>query len=166
MNPTPEISVIVAAALDNGIGLNNQLLCHLSADLKRFKSLTLNHTVIMGRNTWYSLPFRPLKNRKNVVITDVDGESFEGAVVVGGIQEAIQVMDPDSENFIMGGASIYRQFLPLCSKIYLTRILEAFKADTFFPEIDPKIWHPVIIGETLTDQESGVKYRYETYFRP
>ena len=83
------ISIIVAIAENNGIGKNNDLLWHISADLKRFKQITLDHTVIMGKNTFLSLPVRPLKNRRNIVITDNPSDRFEGCTTVFSIDEAI-----------------------------------------------------------------------------
>lgn len=130
------ISIIVAIAQNYAIGMNNDLLWHISDDLKRFKKLTLGHTVVMGKRTYYSLPFRPLKNRTNIVITDIEGEKIDGCVMAYSIDDAIDKMDSDKENFIIGGGSVYRQFLPLAQKLYLTIVHKDFEADTFFPEID------------------------------
>jgi dihydrofolate reductase len=134
------ISIIVAVAENLAIGKDNRLLWHISDDLKRFKQLTSGHTVIMGRNTWLSLPKRPLPNRTNIVITDNPDECFEGCEMVDSIEAAIAKCPPDEESFVMGGASIYRQFMPLADKLYITRVKKAFDGDTFFPEIDPENW--------------------------
>lgn len=134
------ISIIVAIAQNNAIGLNNDLLWHISDDLKRFKHLTSDHTVVMGKRTYYSLPFRPLKNRTNIVITDIEGEEIDGCIMAYSIEDAISKMDSDKENFIIGGGSVYRQFLPLAQRLYLTIVHKDFEADTFFPEIDYSLY--------------------------
>jgi dihydrofolate reductase len=137
------ISIIVAIAENNGIGKNNDLLWHISADLKRFKQITLNHTVIMGKNTYLSLPVRPLKNRRNIVITDNRSDVFEGCVTVYSVDEAIERCNVNEESFIIGGASIYRQFLPHADRLYLTRVNRSFEADTFFPDIIEDEWEEI-----------------------
>lgn len=129
------ISIIVAIANDFAIGKDNKLLCHIPGDLKRFKEITSGQTVIMGKKTWESLPNRPLTNRRNIVVTDVPGEQFAGAIAAYSIQDALEKADADKENFIIGGGTIYRQFLPLADKLYLTHIHKDFEADTWFPEI-------------------------------
>jgi dihydrofolate reductase len=134
------ISIIVAIAKNNGIGKDNKLLCHIPGDLKRFKQITTGHTVIMGKNTFLSLPGGPLKNRNNVVISDNHLDHFEGCITVFSIDEALCHCDNNQECFVIGGASIYRQFLPYASKLYLTLLNKSFEADTFFPEIDPGEW--------------------------
>ncbi len=135
------LSIIVAIAENNAIGKGNQLLWHLPEDMKRFKQLTTGHTVIMGRKTYESLPekFRPLPNRRNVVITQ-SNISFEGCERVHSISEALEKMDPEQENFIIGGGEIYKAFLPFTDRLYLTVVNQAFEADTFFPEIDLTQW--------------------------
>ena len=134
------ISIIVAVAKNNAIGKDNKLLWHLSEDLKRFKRLTSGNPVIMGKNTYYSLPVRPLPNRTNIVITDVAGEQIDDCIMAYSIEDAISKMDTDKENFVMGGASIYMQFMDHADKLYITWVHEEFEADTFFPEINESIW--------------------------
>lgn len=136
----PIISIIVAIASNNAIGKDNQLLWHIPEDLKRFKKLTSGHTIVMGKRTFESLPIRPLPNRRSVVITDIPGEQIEGCVMAYSIDDAIQKMEPGAENFIIGGGSVYRQFLPLADRLYLTLVQKDFDADTFFPEIDFNQW--------------------------
>jgi dihydrofolate reductase len=137
------ISIIVAIAENNGIGKNNDLLWHISADLKRFKQITLDHTVIMGKNTYFSLPLRPLKNRRSIVITDNPSDHFDGCVTVFSVDEAIRNCNQKEESFVIGGASIYRQFLPHADRLYLTRVNRSFDADTFFPDIVAEEWEEV-----------------------
>jgi dihydrofolate reductase len=134
------ISIIVAVSDDLGIGRNNDLLWHIPEDLKRFKKLTLGKTVIMGKKTWESLPKRPLPGRKNIVITDIAGECFDNAITVYSIGEAISISKDDEEAFIIGGGSIYRQFMPLADRLYITHVHKMAPADIYFPEIDSKIW--------------------------
>jgi dihydrofolate reductase len=134
-----EISIIVAIAQNNAIGKDNQLLWHIPADLKRFKKLTTGHTIVMGKRTYYSLPIRPLPNRRSIVITDIAGEEIEGCTMAYSIEDAIAKMDSEKENFIIGGGMVYRQFLPLAQQLYLTIVQKDFEADTFL-EIDLTGW--------------------------
>jgi dihydrofolate reductase len=162
-----KISIIVAIAQDYGIGYKNELLAHISTDLKRFKEITYDHAVIMGRNTWFSLPEsnRPLKGRKNIVITNIPGEHFDGAVPVYSIDEAIKACPENEESFIIGGAMIYQQFFPKADKLYITRIHKSFEADTFFPEILEDEWKIELESEVLTDKKSGLNYQYINFIR-
>ncbi len=137
------ISIIVAIADNNAIGKDNKLLWHLSDDLKRFKRITSGHTVLMGRNTFLSLPSGALPNRKNIVITDREGEKFPGCEMAYSLEEAQQLAGETEECFIMGGGMVYRQMLPVAGKLYLTRVHASFDADTFFPEIDFSLWEKV-----------------------
>lgn len=141
-----KISIIAAVADENAIGRDNSLLVHLPGDLKRFRQITMGHTVIMGRNTFFSLPAGPLKNRRNIVITDNPQDNFPGCETVASVKEAIEKCDEQGENFVIGGASVYRQFMPYADRLYITRIYQAFDADTFFPEIDAAEWQ---VTETL-----------------
>jgi dihydrofolate reductase len=136
------ISIIVAIAQNNAIGKDNQLLWHIPADLKRFKQLTTGHTIVMGKRTFESLPIRPLPNRRSVVITDVAGEEIEGCTMAYSIQDAIEKMDDEKENFIIGGGSVYRQFLPIADHLYLTIVQKDFDADTFL-EINLSDWETI-----------------------
>jgi len=135
------ISIIVAIAENNAIGLNNKLLWHISEDMKRFKRITLGHKVIMGRNTYLSLPVRPLTGRTNIVISDKPEEKFEGSTTVYSVEQALEICPPDEECFVIGGAMIYRQFLRFAKKLYITRIFKSYDADTFFPEINLDEWN-------------------------
>lgn len=159
------IAIIVAIAQNNAIGKDNQLLWHIPEDLKRFKALTTGHTIIMGKKTYESLPIHPLPNRINMVITDDPTEKIEGCVTVYSIEEALQNTDPDKENFIIGGGSIYRQFLPLADTLYLTMVDQAFDADVFFPEIDLRDWRCIEKVEIPFDETLGFSYTYLTYKR-
>lgn len=134
------ISIIVAIAQNFAIGKNNDLLFHLPNDLKRFKQITLGKPVIMGRNTLLSLPNGPLKNRRNIVISDIPGEHFEGCEMTSSVEGAIDLVKQEAEAFIIGGGMIYRQFYPLAGKLYLTLVHKDFEADVYFPEINYDDW--------------------------
>jgi dihydrofolate reductase len=159
------ISIIVAIAKNNAIGKNNQLLWHISEDLKRFKRLTSGHKVIMGRNTLLSLPRYPLPNRTNIVITDQPEESFDGCIMVRSIDEAAKLCQGHEECFVMGGASIYRQFLPLADKLCITQVDKDFDGDTFFPTIDPKVWKLTDESEPVTMDDGSFSYHFQTWVR-
>lgn len=159
------ISIIVAVAENMAIGKDNQLLWHISEDLKRFKKLTSGHTVVMGRNTWLSLPVRPLPHRTNIVITDNPTECLEGCLMVNSIEAAIAKCPEEEESFVMGGASIYRQFMPIADKLYITRVDKPFEGDTFFPEIDPQVWKLVEQSEWYDMASNSFRYRFENYER-
>ena len=137
------ISLIVAVASNGAIGKDNDLLWYIPDDFKWFKKHTKGSTVVMGRKTWESLPVRPLPGRINIVISDDPNDKFEGAVMVGSIKEAIDKMSEGRENFIIGGGSIYGQFLPLAHKFYLTRVHRDFEADVFFPDFNISDWKEI-----------------------
>jgi dihydrofolate reductase len=165
MSTNKPISIIVAIASNYAIGKDNDLLWHISDDLKRFKRITSGHPVVMGKNTFYSLPLRPLPKRRNIVLTDVAGEQIEGCEMAYSIEEAIELMDASQENFIMGGGSIYRQFMPLAQKLYITRVHRDFEADTFFPEIDEQLWKLVEKTDMPPEQEGSFSFTYEIWER-
>jgi dihydrofolate reductase len=156
------ISIIVAVSDDWGIGKNNDLLWHISEDLKRFKRLTTGKTVIMGKKTWESLPKRPLPGRRNIVLTDVPGEKTDGAVTVYSIDEALRICENRDEAFVIGGGSVYRQFMPLSDKLYITHVHRNAAADIYFPVIDMNKWK-VIEKEEYTETEDHPAYTYVIY---
>jgi dihydrofolate reductase len=144
------LSIIVAIAEDYGIGKDNDLLFHIPGDLPRFKKITSGHTVIMGKNTYISLPKGALPNRKNIVISDKKEDCFDNCIMANSIEEAIEKCGEETEAFIIGGGMIYKQFLPIADKLYLTKVHQSPKADTFFPEIDYNKWD-LMEEETHTD---------------
>ncbi|MFA5814611.1 MAG: dihydrofolate reductase [Bacteroidales bacterium] len=146
------ISIIVAVARNWAIGLNNQLLWHIPEDFRWFKKHTAGHPVVMGKRTWEALPVKPLPGRKNVVITDDPLDCFPGAICVGSIEAAVNQMDADGENFIIGGGMVYRQFLPLAQKVYLTVVDREFDADVWFPKLDTREWKETYREEHLKDE--------------
>ncbi len=159
------ISIIVAIAENYAIGKDNDLLWHISKDLKRFKELTNGHYIVMGKKTYFSLPKRPLPNRVNMVITDVPGEQIDDCLMAYSIEDAISKMDHKGENFIIGGGSIYRQFMPYADKLYITRVHKDFDADTFFPEISLDEWKLIEKQEVNDDPQNDFTYSFETYER-
>jgi dihydrofolate reductase len=159
------ISIIAAVAENNAIGKNNDLLWHISKDLKRFKELTNGHYVVMGKRTYYSLPTRPLPNRTNMIITDVPGEQIDNCVMAYSIEEAVKKFDNEKENFIIGGGSIYKQFMPLADKLYITRVHKSFDADTFFPDISTSEWDLIEKIDVTDDTQNDFTYSFEIYER-
>ncbi len=159
------ISIIVAIAENRAIGKNNDLLWHIPEDMKRFRQITSGHPVIMGKRTWESLPRRPLSNRRNIVITDLPGEQIEGCETVYSIEEAIGKCSRSEENFIIGGASVYRQFLPHADRLYLTLVRKSFDADVFFPEIDFSKWKLISKEDFQAGENNDFDYSNETYDR-
>jgi dihydrofolate reductase len=159
------ISIIVAVSEDWGIGKDNELLWHISEDLKRFKKLTSGNTVIMGKKTWESLPRRPLAGRKNVVLTDNPQESIENSVTAYSIEDALSKCGPDEEIFIIGGGSIYRQFMPVTGRLFITHVHKKAPADVYFPRIDPEIWNVVEEEEFRASETNEIPYTYRIYQR-
>lgn len=158
------ISIIVAIAQNNAIGKDNKLLWHISEDLKRFKRITKGSKVIMGKNTYLSLPVRPLPKRENIVITDVKEEKFEGCTTVYSIDEALELCNETEECFIIGGASIYKQFLSYANKFYLTRVNKDFEADTFL-KIDFSDWKLIEEENIEDDKQNDFTYSFLTYVK-
>lgn len=139
------ISLVVAVSRNGVIGRDGGLPWHISSDLKRFKAITMGKPVIMGRKTWDSLPRKPLPGRKNIVITRAATVSGEGAVVVTDAEAALVAAQHEEpkEICIIGGGEIYRLFLPLAGRIYLTEVQMDVEGDTRFPDLDPAQWQEV-----------------------
>jgi len=159
------ISIIVAVSEDWGIGKDNELLWHISEDLKRFKRLTSGKTVIMGKKTWESLPKRPLPGRKNIVLTDKADELIENSVTAYSLEDALGKCEKSEEIFIIGGGSIYRQFMPIADRLNITHVHKKAPADIYFPEIDLNIWEITEKEEFKTDGENSIPYTYTIYER-
>jgi dihydrofolate reductase len=156
------ISIIVAVSEDLGIGKDNELLWHISEDLKRFKRLTTGNAVIMGKKTWESLPRRPLPGRKNIVLTDNPQETIENAITAYSLDDAVSKCSAGEEIFIIGGGSIYRQFMPLADRLFITHVHRKAPADIYFPEINPDIWKA---SENEEFTENEIPYTYTIYER-
>ena len=165
------LSLIVATAQNNAIGRNNELLWHISEDLKYFKSTTTGHPVIMGRKTYESIG-RPLPGRRNIVITrgtieapqikNPQTTSFE---VSNNLNEVISLAkNSENEFFVMGGGELYKQTFSSADRLYITKIYaEAEGADTFFPVVDEAEWKVVKESERLTDEENGIEIQFIVY---
>lgn len=160
------VTIIAAADENNAIGKDNQLIWHLSADLKRFKSLTNGHYIIMGRKTFESFP-KPLPNRTHVVVTrQYPYKVPEGVIVVGNLEDALDTSREDSNPFIIGGGEIYQQAMAFADVIELTRVHHSFEnADTYFPQIDLKTWS-ITKEETFeADAQHPYSFSFVTYKR-
>jgi dihydrofolate reductase len=136
------LSLVVAASSNNVIGRDGGLPWHLPDDLRHFKRLTTGKPVIMGRNTFESIG-RPLPDRRNIVMTRDPGYVADGCEVVSSIGDAVDLVAGEPEAMIIGGGQVYRDFLPLADRIYLTRVQAEVEGDTFFPEIDETTWRMV-----------------------
>jgi len=160
-----QISIIVAIAENFAIGKNNQLLWHIPEDMKRVKKLTTGNVIIMGKNTYFSLPKRPLPGRTNLVISDDLSDHFKDCVMAYSIDDALDKMSEDKENFIFGGASVYRQFFPLASRLYITLVHKKYDADAFFPDINFNDWIEVERTEIPFNEKLGFSYSFINYIR-
>jgi len=158
------IAIVVAHARNGVIGREGGLPWHLPADLKHFKELTSGHTVVMGRRTYESLPdrFRPLPNRRNVVLTTNPGYVAHGAEVFTSLERALDGCE-DGTCFVIGGAATYRQALPLSDRVYATQLEAACDGDARFPDLPEAEWRCVTTSETLTENDQ--RFTFRTYER-
>jgi len=158
------MNMILSADLNWGIGYKNELLFHFKADMRYFKEKTINNTVIMGYNTLVSLPnSQPLVNRRNIVLAP-EGTEIGGVEIANSIEQALALVKntPPEQVFIIGGESVYKQFLPLATKIYVTRFYAAKTADTYFTNLDNlKDWQKVKQSEPQS--ENGVDFSFDVY---
>tara|TARA_B100000989_G_scaffold244713_1_gene191803 strand:- start:3261 stop:3752 length:492 start_codon:yes stop_codon:yes gene_type:complete len=157
-----ELTIIAAAANNNVIGNNNKLIWHIPKDLIRFKKLTLNHAVIMGRKTFESLP-NPLPNRLNIVVTRDINYNNNGIVVCKSIEEALTHCKNDSQPFIIGGGEIYKQTISIVDKIELTRVYKDYEGDTYFPEIPEEKFELVKEETNESNGDEKIIYSFLTY---
>lgn len=159
------ISIIVAIAENNAIGFENQLLYWLPNDLKRFKALTTGHTIIMGRKTFESLPKGALPNRRNIVLSHQD-IAFPGAERYSSLEVALSKCHNEEEVFIIGGASVYQEAMPLADKLCITLIHDIpEQADAFFPTIDSAIWEETNKESHPADEKHKHSYCFVDYRR-
>lgn len=160
------LSIIVAIAKNNVIGKDNKLIWHLPEDLKRFKKITTGHTIIMGRKTFESLG-RVLPNRKHIVLCNdaqlnIDDENVE---IINSVDKLEKYENSENENFVIGGASIYKLLLPKTNKLYITRINQEFEGDVYFPEINESEWKIVEQEKGIKDENNPYDYEYITCVR-
>ena len=163
------ISAIVAVDNDWGIGFNGELLEHIPEDLKYFKELTMNNIVVMGRKTWDSLPKKPLPKRLNVVICHTNTIDYYEAVCCN-LEEAIEMIKFSQEKdnrewFVIGGGQIYKQLLPLCKKVYVTKIYKKHEnIDAFFPNLDETDeWKATPVSDVR--EYNDISYQFWIYER-
>lgn len=153
------ISLIAAVSKNGVIGDSNKLIWHLPADLKRFKELTVGHSIVMGRKTYESIG-RPLPDRRNIIITRDENYKVQDCEIVNSIEEALLITNNDC--FIIGGGEIYKQTVTLANKIYLTLIDSDFVGDTYFPDIDQK-WFVCDEQAQIKDEKNPYNYKFITY---
>ncbi len=158
------LSMLVAMARNRVIGQGNQLPWHLPADLKYFKSLTMGHAIVMGRQTYESIG-RPLPGRINIVITRQVALKIPGVIVVNSIEGAVQKCQENSavnnnESFIIGGENLYRQTLQYCQRLYITEIQKDFEGDVFFPELNLNDWEETQRDKHFSEDNDTFEYHF------
>lgn len=155
------IIIIAAIGNNNELGKDNQLLWHLPADLQRFKELTSNHPIIMGRKTYQSIG-KPLPNRTNIVVSRKEDWFEEGILIVPSLKEAIKhAKRIDTDAFVIGGGDIYSQTIDVADRLEITQVDFSTDADTFFPKIDERIWQKTNEIHYPKDE----KHEYDFYFQ-
>ena len=160
------MNIIVAIAENYAIGKAGDLLCYLPDDLKHFKALTTGATVVMGKKTFFSLPRRPLPNRRNIVLTRDKSFQYENTEVAHSIEELRAMITAEENVFIIGGGEVYKQFMPLAEELHITHIHHTWEdADTFFPEINPTIWQCVNEERHEADEKHDYAFTFATYIR-
>lgn len=164
MVKTKEITIIAAVSENNVLGKNNKLIWHIPNDLKRFKKLTLGHSVIMGRKTFESIA-RPLPQRKNIILTRNKNYKAKGAVIAHNVKEALNFCENDNQPFIIGGGEIYKLFMSISNKIELTRIHKPYDGDAFFPEILEEKWKLVNSKKNYFNETKIINFSYLTYIK-
>ena len=157
------MNMIVAVDENWGIGKDGEQLIYISADLKRFKTLTMGHSLILGRKTLATFPGgKPLKGRRNLILSRNPDFAPEGAEVYRDMESLLEHAEEDA--FVIGGASVYRELLGRCDTVYVTKIQSAWPADCWFPNLDENpAWSAAEEGEVL--EEKGIRFRYVTYRR-
>ena len=160
------ISLVVAASTNNAIGKDNQLLWNLPNDMKYFKNVTWGMPVIMGRKTFDSLG-KALTGRKNIVITRQQGWKADNVIVVKSLDDAIFVAKETDANEIMviGGGEIFKIAFEKAKRIYITRVKAELEGDTYFPAIDPKVWHLVSQKDHEADEKHAYAYSFQVWER-
>src|SRR5690606_33556446 len=159
-----KITLIVAAAENNAIGKNNQMLWHLPDDFKYFKQHTLDHSVVMGRKTYESIG-KPLPQRRNIVLTKDLNWSKEDIDVANSLDEVLTYCRDEREIFIIGGAKIYQQALPLAQKVLLTRVHSTLNGDAYFQELPPAEWKKVSEDRHVQDERHAYDFTFEVWER-
>lgn len=159
-----KLSLIVAMATNNTIGLNNKMPWHLSADLKKFKKITMGHPIIMGRKTFESIG-RALPGRQNIIISRNPDYQQPGCLVFNTLDKALQSSAEYDEAFIIGGATLYEATLERADRLYITEIKKEFSGDTWFPSINKKQWQEVAREDISDDSSVNFNYSFIVYER-
>ena len=149
-----EVIIIVAVSENNVIGKDNKIPWYIKEDLTRFKKLTTNHTIIMGRKTFLSLPKKPLPNRENIVLSRSNFK-FDNVIVKKSLSEAIKC-SKNNKIFIIGGTSVYKEAIKVANRLEITKIHKTYEGDTFFPNISMSDWE-------LIKEEKRENYSFQTY---
>ena len=158
------IAIIAATDRNNALGFENRLLFHISADLKRFKALTMGHTVVMGRRTFESLPKGALPNRRNIVLSRNRDFAADGAEVFASLHEALEHCGKDEKVFVIGGESVYRQAMDMADRLYMTEIdAAAERADAYFPMIDGSVWEEEKKEMHPSNEKDAIGYCFTDY---
>ncbi|MEI5986098.1 dihydrofolate reductase [Sphingobacterium sp. PU5-4] len=161
----PTVTLIVAAAENNAIGKGNQMPWHLPNDFKYFKEKTMDHSIVMGRNTFESIG-KPLPGRRNIVVSRTSTSIHEDVDVANSIPEVLTYCRDENEIFIIGGAQIYKQTLGIADKVLLTRVHTDIKdADAFFPELPEQDWELISSDAHQKDEKHQFDYTFEVYKR-
>lgn len=158
-----QIHLIVATDQAHGIGIDNRLPWRLPEDLQYFKRTTSGHTILMGRKTYESIG-RPLPQRRNIVISRNPAWQAEGVEVAHSLQQALELAATEEKVFVIGGAQVYQQALPLADFILQTKIAKNFACDAFFPALDPQLWQEVA-RETHYSKENDCPFEFVTLQR-
>jgi dihydrofolate reductase len=161
---TPLVSIVAAMSDNRVIGRGNRLPWHLPADLAHFKRLTLEKPIVMGRRTWESLPGL-LPRRTHIVVTRDPSYRAEGCILVGSPQESIVAVGDAPEIMVIGGATLYRDMLPMARRMYLTRVAALLEGDVFFPDWDPSCWREVSREERHRDEHNHYDLTFLTLER-
>ena len=163
------ISIIVAVSSNQVIGKDNKLAWNLPYDMKYFSNITRNHTVIMGRKNWESIPekFRPLPNRKNIIVSRNKKYKIKSSIVVNSVEKAIEVAknDNDNEIFIIGGGEIYKASFKYINKLYITEIRSIIEGNTFFPKWNKKKWKEVSRVSNKKDKVHKYDFDFVVYIK-
>ena len=158
------ITIIAAIGKNRELGKDNDLIWHLPNDLKRFKKVTSNHHIIMGRKTYESLG-KPLPYRTNIVISRNTNFKAPGCIVVNSLEAALEAAKADSNPYILGGAQIYRQAIKIADILDLTLVNATLDADVFFPKIDTSIWKEANRQDFMADEKHRYNYSFVTFVR-
>jgi dihydrofolate reductase len=156
------LSISAAMGTNRVIGSNGQMPWNLPADLRYFKAITLNKTIVMGRKTWESIPGILMK-RRHIILTRDTNYNADGAEIANSIDDMITMLPKDKESFIIGGAELYRQTLYLVNRIYLTEIDMEFNGDAYFPEFDLSEWNEVKRERHSADDLNNYDYSFVVY---